>query len=124
MRNYFKLPLLALALAMPSTGFAKSFPKEKDPFWGEKFHVWLMDWSEDFLRIYLDGELLNNIDIREVKNGSLGNFENPFRNPQYILLNLAIGGRHGGTLQHDAFPMRYEVDYVRVWHHQQPSPST
>ena len=30
MRNYFKLPLLALALAMPSTGFAKSFPKEKD----------------------------------------------------------------------------------------------
>ena len=61
------------------------------------------------------GELLNNIDIREIKNGSLGNFENPFRNPQYILLNLAIGGRHGGTLQHDAFPMRYEVDYVRVW---------
>ena len=88
---------------------------EKDPFWGEKFHVWLMDWSEDFLRIYLDGELLNNIDIREIKNGSLGNFENPFRNPQYILLNLAIGGHHGGTLQHDAFPMRYEVDYVRVW---------
>lgn len=30
MRNYFKLPLLALALAMPSTGFAKSFSKEKD----------------------------------------------------------------------------------------------
>lgn len=30
MRNYFKLPLLALALAMPGTGFAKSFPKEKD----------------------------------------------------------------------------------------------
>lgn len=30
MRNYFKLHLLALALAMPSTGFAKSFPKEKD----------------------------------------------------------------------------------------------
>ena len=31
MRNYFKLPLLALALAMPGTGFTKSFPKEKDP---------------------------------------------------------------------------------------------
>lgn len=30
MRNYFKLPLLAFALAMPSTGFAKSFSKEKD----------------------------------------------------------------------------------------------
>lgn len=29
MRNYFKLPLLALALAMPSTGFAKSFPDRK-----------------------------------------------------------------------------------------------
>ena len=69
--------------------------------------------------------MLNNIDIREVKNGSLGNFENPFRNPQYILLNLAIGGRHGGTLQHEAFPMRYEVDYVRVWQQKQRNhPST
>jgi beta-glucanase (GH16 family) len=35
--------------------------------------------------------------------------------PHYILLNLAIGGINGGEPQTDAFPMRYEIDYVRVY---------
>ena len=39
---------------------------------------------------------------------------NPFAKPHYILLNLAIGG-HGGDPEKTKFPMRYEVDYVRVY---------
>lgn len=88
---------------------------DKDAGWGEKFHVWLMDWTPDYIRIYLDGELLNDIDLSKTVNGSIGEHTNPFHSPQYILLNLAIGGQNGGTIQPDAFPMRYEVDYVRVW---------
>lgn len=88
---------------------------EKDPGWGEKFHVWLMDWSEDYIRIYLDEELLNDIDLSKTKNGSLGEYANPFHQPHYILLNLAIGGLNGGNIQPDAFPMKYEIDYVRVY---------
>lgn len=88
---------------------------DKDPGWGEKFHTWLMDWTEDYIRIYLDGELLNDIDLCKTVNGSIGNYSNPFHAPQYILLNLAIGGQNGGNIQPDAFPMRYEVDYVRVY---------
>ena len=88
---------------------------DKDPGWGEKFHVWLMDWTEDHIRIYLDGELLNDIDLKTTVNGSIGQYGNPFHAPHYILLNLAIGGINGGKIQPDAFPMRYEIDYVRVW---------
>ncbi len=39
---------------------------------------------------------------------------NPFRQPHYILLNLALGS-NGGDPENTAFPLRYEVDYVRVY---------
>lgn len=88
---------------------------EKDPYWAQNFHVWVMDWTPEFIRIYLDGELLNEIDLSKTINGKIGDYANPFHAPQYILLNLAIGGINGGKPVHDAFPMRYEVDYVRVY---------
>ena len=88
---------------------------DKDPAWGEKFHVWTMDWTEDFIRIYLDGELLNDIPLAGTVNGSVGNHKNPFHQPHYILLDLAIGGQNGGEPDDADFPMLYEIDYVRVW---------
>jgi beta-glucanase (GH16 family) len=40
----------------------------------------------------------------------------PFTAPQYLLLNLAIGGNAGGsTIDDSIFPVRMEVDYVRVY---------
>ena len=40
---------------------------------------------------------------------------NPFHQPQYLLLNLAVGGTQGGDPSKTAFPARFEVDYVRVY---------
>lgn len=91
---------------------------EKDPHWADKFHVWRMDWTPRNIRIYLDDELLNDIPMRDIKNGTIGNGINPFTRPQYLLLNLAIGGDNGSDIDNRAMPMRYEIDYVRVY--QQP----
>ena len=91
---------------------------DKDPQWAEKFHVWRMDWDEEAIRLYLDDELLNEIPLSETINGSLGKGTNPFKQPHYILLNLALGGINGGTIDDTAFPMRYEIDYVRVYQKQ------
>lgn len=88
---------------------------DKDPWWSMKFHTWLMDWTENYIRIYLDGELINDIDLSKTVNGTIGNYTNPFHAPHYILLNLALGGDNGGRISDDTFPMRYEIDYVRVW---------
>lgn len=88
---------------------------DRDPWWAMRFHTWLMDWTEDFVRIYLDGELINDIDLLKTVNGTIGNNTNPFHAPHYILLNLALGGDNGGRISDDTFPMRYEIDYVRVW---------
>ena len=41
----------------------------------------------------------------------------PYAKPQYLILNLAIGGSWGGSKGVDdaIFPARYEIDYVRVY---------
>ena len=53
--------------------------------------------------------------LKETINGSIGKGRNPFRQPHYILLNLAVGGINGGPDVPEAYPMRYEIDYVRVY---------
>lgn len=88
---------------------------DRDPAWAEKFHTWRMDWDDQFIRLYLDDELLNEIALSETVNGSIGNGINPFHKPQYLLLNLALGGDNGGEIDDAAFPMKYEIDYVRVY---------
>lgn len=88
---------------------------EKNPDWASEFHIWRMDWDESSIKLYLDDELLNEIFLKDTYNGSLGNNKNPFMQPHYILLNLAVGGINGGATVPGAFPMRYEIDYVRVY---------
>ena len=89
--------------------------EERDPLWACRFHTWLMDWTPDDIRIYLDGELLNHTSLSRTVNGKMGGHRNPFHAAQYILLNLAIGGINGGEPRPQDFPLRYLVDYVRVY---------
>ena len=42
------------------------------------------------------------------------NGTNPFTKPQYILLNMALGS-NGGDPEKTSFPIKFEVDYVRVY---------
>ena len=39
----------------------------------------------------------------------------PFSSPQYLLLNLAVGGTLGGPVDDKIFPVQMEVDYVRMY---------
>jgi len=88
---------------------------QKDKYWSDKFHIWRMDWDKNSIRLYLDDELLNEVFLKDTRNGKLGDSENPFNTPQYILLNLAVGGDNGGEVDMDALPMKYDIDYVRVY---------
>ncbi|MEL6330141.1 MAG: glycoside hydrolase family 16 protein [Planctomycetota bacterium] len=96
------------SVRVPVEDLAEGSPES----WADEFHVWRMDWTEDAIRLYLDGELLNEIDLSETINpdGS-----NPFREPHFMLINLAIGGNNGGDPSETEFPARYEIDYVRVY---------
>jgi beta-glucanase (GH16 family) len=83
----------------------------KDPKWTAKFHIWRMDWTPESITLYLDDELLNSTQLSESINPD--GF-NPFKQPHYLLLNLAIGG-NGGDPDKSVFPISYEVDYVRIY---------
>jgi beta-glucanase (GH16 family) len=88
-----------------------------DPNWSAKSHIWRMDWDKDQIQLYIDNQLLNTVDLSRTVNGV--SQVNPFHEPHYILLNLAIGGTSGGDPSQTSFPARFEIDYVRVY--QKPS---
>lgn len=84
----------------------------KDPDWVRKFHVWAMDWDKDTIKLWLDSTLLNTTATSQTVNAD---GTNPFKDrAQYVILNLAMGG-NGGDPSKATFPMKYEVDYVRIY---------
>lgn len=117
--EYYKGDILAnVATGTTERYKAKWFTTKKpyasfnNPNWDKSFHIWRMDWDKDYIRLYVDNLLLNEVKLADANNpdGS-----NPFRQPHYILLNLAIGGDNGGDPTNTAFPSRYAIDYVRVY---------
>ncbi len=82
-----------------------------DADWAMKFHTWRMDWTPESVKLYLDDELLNTTLLTATINPE---GINPFTQPHYLLLNLAIGG-NGGDPGSTKFPVKYEIDYVRVY---------
>jgi beta-glucanase (GH16 family) len=81
--------------------------------WADTFHIWAMEWDKDSMQLLLDGTLLNTMKISNSVNKSDG--KNPFQQPHYLLLNLAMGGTRGGSLEHTILPATFMVDYVRLY---------
>ncbi|GAB4458186.1 MAG: hypothetical protein OHK0029_19120 [Armatimonadaceae bacterium] len=73
-----------------------------------------MDWDEKEILLYVDDELLNTTDLTKTINEDDGK-TNPFHQPHYILVNLAIGGNNGGDPSKTEFPSLYKIDYIRVY---------
>ena len=89
--------------------------------WGESvaipnlpaaYHVYSLEWSPSAMVWSVDGK----VDHTYTKADPHG-VAWVFDKPQYLLLNLAIGGAWGGQqgVDDSIFPARYEVDYVRVY---------
>jgi beta-glucanase (GH16 family) len=80
--------------------------------WAKEFHVWTMEWDEKRVDLFLDGVLMTHFNVADDDEPGK---ENAFRKPHYILLNQAIGGANGGDPSMTEFPVRLEVDWVRVY---------
>lgn len=79
-----------------------------------QFRVWRMDWTRERIVLSVDGRVLNEVDLNKTINQD-GSRKNPFHQPHYIILNLAIGGNAGGDPSKTKFPARFEIDYVRIY---------
>ncbi|HWY85205.1 MAG TPA: family 16 glycosylhydrolase, partial [Gemmataceae bacterium] len=82
------------------------------PAWAKEFHIWTMEWDEKRVDLFLDGVLMTHFHVADDDEPGK---ENAFRKPHYILLNQAIGGANGGDPSMTEFPVRLEVDWVRVY---------
>lgn len=86
-----------------------------------EWHVYGIEWKEDDFngmdRIYftIDGE--QKAMIQEYAEHVDENYYWPFNKAHFIILNLAIGGNMGGTVDDSIFvnPILMKVDWVRVY---------
>jgi beta-glucanase (GH16 family) len=71
------------------------------------FHVYSLDWYWDHIVFQVDGQTILTTAYEP---------SSPFYSiTEYIVLDLAVGGDMGGTIDNGAFPMEMLVDYVRVY---------
>ena len=84
-----------------------------EPGWTERFHVWRMDWDPREIRLSMDGRVMHSVLLAGTVD--IARRRDPFHQPHYMLLNLAVSGTNGGDPSRTAFPARFEVDYVRVY---------
>ena len=71
-----------------------------------QFHIYEMQWDENFIRMLVDGTQYYEIAL----NSTL-----PFDHDFFLILNVAMGGTLGGTVETGFTQDIMEVDYVRVY---------
>ncbi len=71
-----------------------------------EFHIYSMEWSSTTIRFFVDKVPIYTF----ANNGTL-----PFNQNFFIILNVAMGGNFGGTVDPDFTIAQMEIDYVRVY---------
>jgi len=74
------------------------------------FHDYQLHWTATEIAVGVDGVV-----YFRYANPGTGRDRWPFDAPQYLLLNIAIGGVLGGTVDDSIFPVMMEVEHVRVY---------
>lgn len=71
-----------------------------------EFHVYKLEWSASSIDIFVDNQL-----VHSVANSN----KIPFNHDFFIILNVAMGGNFGGTVDPAFSGATMEIDYVRVY---------
>ena len=67
-------------------------------------HTVRLQWSPGRLDFFFNGGK-----VWEVTGGQVPD------EPMYLVMNLAVGGVHGGPPDPSAFPATFQIDYARIW---------
>ena len=81
----------------------------KKPF--DDFHVYAVEWTAKGMDFFFDRKKYFTFDLAHAADKGV----NPFHKPQYLLINLALGGSWGGEMDDTVLPQKYLIDYVRVY---------
>lgn len=81
------------------------------PDLSEVFHNYAVEWSPEKIVWTFDGKPYFTLEAKDV-----GNKAWPFEKPQFMILNLAVGGGWPGYPDATTvFPQRLVIDHVKVW---------
>lgn len=81
------------------------------------YHEYAVEWFKDRMEFYYDGTKI--LTFADAGKG-FGSW--PYSNPQYVILNLALGGGYGGPIDNSIFPTQFVIEYVRVYKEGVPTP--
>lgn len=95
---------------LSSSGNTENFAETDVPNSTSEFHVYAMNWNAERIEFSVDGDLFYSY-IPATKNSQ--NW--PYTAPQFIILNVAMGGDLGGEIPSDFTENKMEIDYVRVY---------
>lgn len=78
------------------------------------FHRYQLTWTPTRITMGMDDH-----NYFQYSNDGSGSAEWPFDSPQFLILNIAVGGDWGGQhgVDDTIFPVNMEIDYVRVYQH-------
>jgi beta-glucanase (GH16 family) len=71
-----------------------------------EFHNYRVDWTSSSIQIFVDDQLFHTV----ANTNSI-----PFNKDFFLLLNFAMGGNFGGTVDPAFTNAIFEVDYIRVY---------
>jgi len=67
------------------------------------WHTYAMEWSSDTIEFFVDDTLVSSQDVSNCAQ---------YKEPMFVLLNVAMGGNLGGTIDSTLNSATMEVDYV------------
>lgn len=71
------------------------------------FHNYTMEWTADSIEF--------RVDDNPVHNTFVNNTNTPFNNDFFFIMNVAMGGSLGGTIDPEFTEDTMEIDYIRVY---------
>ncbi|MGY3572145.1 glycoside hydrolase family 16 protein [Vibrio paucivorans] len=77
-----------------------------------EFNTFAIEWDKDKIDFLVNGKISHTFNTNVTQRD-----KNPFHKPQFLLLNLAVGG-WGGIPNLNSFPASFKIDFVRVYQKQ------
>jgi beta-glucanase (GH16 family) len=75
------------------------------------FHTYGVEWTASFLKFYYDGTFAGSAYYKNDRDWT----EWPFDKKFHIIINLAMGGTLGGTIDSSITSAEFQIDWIRVW---------
>lgn len=82
-----------------------------DESFADAFHTFTVEWEPERITWFMDGVQYHQVTPEDLPGDSEWVFDHPF----FLILNMAIGGNFGGTIEDGlALPASFLIDYVQV----------